>query len=142
MAIVQRKDLFSPQKQQPEYFSDFFTDLDIHPIKKDLVRHTNDEAVKTSIRNLLSTNRGDRLFNPTLGSDVRSMLFENFSPSTERIIEQHIQNTIDNYEPRAEVQSIRVLSDEDGGYMIATIIFGIINKQEPITLELILNRIR
>ena len=142
MAIVQRKDPLSPLKEQPEYFSDFFSDLDIHPVKKDIVRLTNDDAVKASIRNLLSTNRGDRLFNPTLGSDIRSMLFENFSPSTERIIEQLIHNTIDNYEPRAEIQSIRVISDEDGGYMTATIIFGIINKQEPITLELILNRIR
>ena len=142
MAIVERKDLFTPLKQQPEYFSDFFTDLDIHPIKKDLVRHTNEEAVKTSIRNLLSTNRGDRLFNVTFGSDIRSMLFENFSPATEKVIEQHIRNTIDNYEPRARVDDVRVVSDDLNYTLTATIVFSIINKQEPITLELILNRIR
>jgi len=142
MAIVERKDLFTPLKQQPEYFSDFFTDLDIHPIKKDLVRYTNEEAVKTCIRNLLSTNRGDRLFNVTLGSDIRSMLFENFSPATEKVIEQHIRNTIDNYEPRARVEDVRVVSDDLNYTLTATIVFSIINKQEPITLELILNRIR
>lgn len=142
MAVVERKDLFTALKQQPEYFSDFFTDLDIHPVKKDLVRHTNEEAVKTSIRNLLSTNRGERLFNVTLGSDIRGMLFENFSSATERVMEQLIRNVIDNYEPRARVEDVRVLSDDDGHSLTATIIFSIINKQEPITLEIILNRIR
>ncbi len=142
MAIVQRKDLITPLSVQQEYFSDFFTDFDIHPVKKDLVRLTNEEAVKRSIKNLLLTNRGDRLFNNTLGSDVRAMLFELHSVSTDQVLEDLIRTTIENYEPRANILEIRVSNDEEQHLLTATIVFNVINKQEPIVLELILNRIR
>ncbi len=142
MAAVQRKDQYTSLKQQPEIFSDFLTNFDKHPVKKDLVRNINEDAIKRSIKNLLQTNRGDRLFNNTLGSDIRSMLFEPLSPTTERVLEDYVRTTINNYEPRADVLDVTVLSDEDEQSVYITVQFSVINKQEPVTLELILNRIR
>jgi phage baseplate assembly protein W len=142
MAIILRRDKQTPVSSQEEYFSDFLTDFDIHPIKKDLVRYTNEDAVKRSIKNLLLTNRGDRPFNNTLGSDLRSMLFEQATDSTSSTLEDLIRSTIDDYEPRAKVEDVSVDIDEDTNTMYATIVFSIINKQEPITLEIILDRIR
>lgn len=142
MTVLNRRDYFTSLKVHPEIFSDFLTDFDIHPVKKDVVRNTNEEAVKRSIKNLLLTNRGDRLFNPTLGSNIRSLLFELDTPATEQILQDYITTTIENYEPRALVSEVRVLSDDDNHTISATIVFSIINKQEPVILELILNRIR
>ena len=142
MALVQRRDLYTALKVQPEYFSDFMTNFDNHIQKKDLLRDVNEEAIKSSIKNLLQTNRGERLFNPTVGSDINSMLFDNYSPSLDQVLEDQIRNTIDNFEPRARVQEVDVSFDEAEQYMSATITFTIINKQEPITLDLVLNRIR
>jgi phage baseplate assembly protein W len=142
MAVVTKRDLYTPLKEQPEIFSDFFTNLDTHPIKKDFVRHTNEEAVKRSIKNLLLTNRGDRLFQNTIGSDIRSLLFELSSAATDQILESYIRTTITNYEPRAQIIDVQVSSDPDEYTVYATIIFSVINKQEPVILELILNRIR
>lgn len=142
MAIVQKKDRFTSYKLTPEYFSDFLLDFNVERVGKDLVRNTNEEAIKSSIFNLLMTNRGDRLFDSTIGSDIRSLLFENFSPSTEEVLIDLIKTTISNYEPRAKVDDVFVISQDDDNALIATIVFHIINKQEPITLEIVLNRIR
>lgn len=142
MAIVSRKDSYTSAKIQPEIFSDFFTDFVQHPVRKDLVRHINEEAVKRSIRNLILTNQGDRLYNQTLGSNIRSLLFEPANPVTEAALKSLITTTIENYEPRARVIDVYVTSDPDEHLLYATIVFSVINKQEPITLELILDRIR
>lgn len=142
MAIVQRKDAFTSLSIQQEYYSDFFDNFDIHPVKKDLVRHTNEDAVKTSIRNLLMTNRGDKIYNGNIGSDIRGLLFENASLANQSVLVDIIKNTISNYEPRAKVIDVFVDSSIDEHSLTATIVFSIINKEEPITLELIINRIR
>ena len=142
MAVVQKKDRFTSYKQTPEYFSDFLVDFNIERVGKDLIRNTNEEAIKSSIFNLLMTNRGDRLFDSSIGSDIRSLLFENFSSSTEEVLIDLIKTTISNYEPRAKVDDVFVTSLDDDHALSATIVFHIINKQEPITLEIVLNRIR
>ena len=142
MAIVQKKIKNSPLSIQPIYFSDFETDFLVDVSKNDVVRLTNEEAIKKSIRNLLLTNRGDRLFNNTLGSDMRSILFETPSPIIDQILSDYVTKTIDNYEPRASVISVVTNSEYDNNYVNITITFNVINKQEPITLDLVLNRIR
>jgi phage baseplate assembly protein W len=142
MALVQRKDRLTSLKQTPEYFSDFLMDFNVERVGKDLVRNTNEEAIKSSIFNLLMTNRGDRLFDSTIGSDIRSLLFENFSSSTEEVLIDLIKTTISNYEPRAKVDEVYVTGQDENNSLTATIVFHIINKQEPITLEIVLNRIR
>ena len=62
-------------------FTDFNTSFAVHPTKKDLSLQTDVDAVKQSIKNLVLTDKMERLFQPTLGCDVRKMLFENFSTS-------------------------------------------------------------
>jgi len=142
MAVVVQRKNQTPRTQQPEYFSDFLSSFDVDPVKQDLYRVTNEEAVKSSIRNLLLTNTGDRLYDSKIGSNIRSILFENFSPAMDSVLEDLIRTTIENYEPRAKIEQIFVNSEVDEHYVAATIIFSIINKEQPITLELFLNRIR
>lgn len=142
MALIQKRAASTPQQSQPELFSDFLTNLDVHPIKNDVVRNINEEAVKRSIRNLLLTGRGERLFDTALGSDIRGILFEPTDPSTEQVLEGYVTKTIENYEPRALIHKVRVLVDDDTNTANVTIIFSILNTREPIVLELLLNRIR
>lgn len=142
MAIVRTANIKAEIGLQQEIYSDFLDNLDIDPIKQDMVCNVNEEAVKSSIKNLLLTNRGERLFNPDLGSDIRALLFENSSPALESVLGDLIKSTINNYEPRANVLDVTVDSNNDADMLVATITFSVINRTEPITLELILNRIR
>ena len=142
MALVQRRAAITSTTLQPEYFSDFMTNFETGEVKRDVIRVTNEDAVKTSIRNLLLTNRGDRLFNPSLGSDLRSLMFENASPAHEQLIKDYITKTIENYEPRVSLISVIINTEIDEHVVYATISFRLINKQEPVVFDVILNRIR
>ena len=70
------------------------------------------------------------------------MLFENFTPATEQILKDLIKTAIKNFEPRAEVLDVKVFGNPDQNSVALTIIFSVINKSEPVTLELTLNRVR
>jgi len=142
MAIVIRKTNTTPQTSKPIIYSDFYSNFDLQTVKKDLLTYKNEDSVKRSIRNILLTDKGERFFNPTFGSDIRKMLFENFSPATEQVVADLIKTAIGNHEQRANIINVNVSSDPDENSMYINIVFSVINKAEPITLELILNRIR
>lgn len=142
MAVIKRSQTITQSSRVETVYSDFTTSFDIHPTKLDLVTTTNEEAVKRSIRNLLLTDRGERLFNPILGSDIRSLLFENFSPQTESSLRDYIETTINNYEPRANLIDVIVSAFPEANAYSVTVVFSVINKSEPIVLDILLNRIR
>ncbi len=142
MALVTRVKTSTPIRRKQELYSDFFTDLLSLDVTRDIAKAVNEDAVKQSIRNLLLTNRGDRLFNNTLGSDIYSLLFENSSPALEQTLSDYIKTTIENYEPRAELIDVVVDSEADEHEVLVVINFRVLNKTEPVSLELVLNRIR
>lgn len=123
-------------------YSDLYTNFDKHPISNKLLRKTNVEAVKQAIRNLLLTNRGERLFQPDLGSDIRALLFENVTPQVLVLARQQIQKALQSYEPRAELIDVVVGTTSNEHEVQIQVVFRIINLQEPIELSLVLSRIR
>lgn len=142
MAIVIRKTKTTPLVSKPLVYSDFYSNFDLELVKKDLLSYKNEDSVKRSIRNILLTDKGERFFNPTFGSDIRKMLFENFSPANDQVVADLIKTAIGNHEPRANVIDVNVSGNPDQNSMYINIVFSVINKAEPVTLELILNRIR
>lgn len=103
---------------------------------------SNEDAVKRSVRNLILTDPGERFFKPKLGAGIRASLFENISRDTEWIIKENITDTIKNYEKRANLITVSVKALPDQNAYSATIIFSINNNVNPITLDLILRRVR
>jgi phage baseplate assembly protein W len=127
-------------KKKKEIYSDFPKDLSKSPINDDLTRITNENAIKESIKNLLLTDRGERLFQPNIGSDIRKILFENMTPDVLVILKDYIETTLENYEPRCSVLDVKV-SGEDHQVFVQ-IIFAVINNENPVTLDLTLDRVR
>ena len=123
-------------------YSDIPVNFTIHPIKQDLVLITNENAVKRSIRNLLLTDPYERFFNPDVGAGIRQSLFENMSRDTEFVLKEKIIETITNYEPRANLYSVNVKALPDDNAYSATILFAVNNTTTPVTLDLILKRVR
>ena len=139
--MATRADKYS-QKSKQEYFSDFLNDFDTHPISHSLVRVTNENAVKQSIRNLILTNLGERLFSPNIGSDIARALFEPNDVVTAENIVFYIKNTISHNEPRAVLLDVRVTTKLDNYSMVVNVVFSLINSNEPVTLDVILKRVR
>lgn len=123
-------------------YRDFFNDLDEHPISGDIATKVNENAIKQSIRNLILTDQGERLFQPNLGGNVRKLLFENFTPQTIVTAKQIITNTIREHEKRASLREVIITSMEDNNAISITIIFSVINRQELLDLNVVLQRIR
>lgn len=142
MAIIRKSQARTQSELNRPIYSDVFTNLDIHPNKQDLVLHVNEDSVKRSIKNILLTNRGEKLFNPFFGSDVRAILFENFSPQSETLLREYVTNAIQNFEPRANLLNVIISPLIDQNAYGVTVIFSTINNIEPVTLEILLDRVR
>lgn len=123
-----------------------YTDLDLtftmHPIKKDIVLSVDDQAVIRSVRNLILTNHFERPFHPEIGSNVRKLLFEPISPLTANYLQREIEDTIKNFEPRVKLQQVVVQVKPDQNYYSAIISFYINNKTVPVSINLVLERLR
>jgi len=123
-----------------------YSDIDFtftkKPVTGDVALSFDNKAVIRSIRNLLSTRKYERPFDPDLGSNIDALLFENFSPLVASLIEREVIDTINNYEPRALVDSVRVSANPDSNQYDVTITFYIENATLPTTVTLLLERNR
>lgn len=139
--MTTRADKLSPSQKQ-EYFSDFLNDFDSHPITNIVVKTTNENAVKQSIRNLILTNLGERLFQPTIGSNIIHSLFEPNDIITAENITSFTKSTITQNEPRAMLLNVNVYPNYDLNSFNVNIIFSLINSNVPIQMTVILKRVR
>lgn len=140
---ISKTDRFTQTDRKEQIYSDFLVDMNPHPASGDIVRFVNETAVLRSIKSLVLTNTGERLYQPTIGSNaVQRLLFEPMDDSIAQALAGSIRSTIDNHEPRARVISVDVVPVFDDNYYSVTIVFMVINKQEPVSLNITLTRVR
>jgi phage baseplate assembly protein W len=123
-------------------YSDLTTNFIIHPVKGDLILLTNENAVKRSIINLMFTEPYERFFSPNIGAGLKAYLFENITQDTEFLIKEKIKEVITNYEPRANLINVSVKALPDQNMYSASIIFSVLNNINPVTLDVLLRRVR
>jgi hypothetical protein len=123
-------------------YKDFYTNLDAHPVRKDLFVLEDADAIQTSIKNILFTNYGERFFQPEFGSGIKHLLFENITAETEYTLRRKIEISIRNYEPRVSYLEVYVNGIPDENTYVVTIYFSIVNRPENYKFNLILNRVR
>lgn len=123
-----------------------FTDIDLSflaiPSTGDISIKIDDSAIKQSVKNLILTNHYERPFHPEIGSQVNSLLFENFSPILQSTLERAIINTIENFEPRVELLSVDVQLNPDNVSVYVYVSFKIVNTETPLTVNITLQRTR
>jgi phage baseplate assembly protein W len=112
-------------------FKDISLSFDPHPVTKDLPILKNQNAIIRSIRNLVETIPNERFFNPNLGSNVRSSLFEFVDFATASVVRDQILNTVSNYEPRVDNIDVEVEPRSDTNEFEVTVIFDIIGQEVP-----------
>ena len=112
-------------------FKDINLSFNAHPVTKDITVLKNENAIKRSVRNIVNTIPRERFFNPTLGSDVRSSLFNFVDYGTASVIEKQIQIAIENFEPRVDNLQINVFPRPDSNEFEVNVLFDIIGQQFP-----------
>jgi phage baseplate assembly protein W len=115
-----------PLERVSKGFKDLSMTFQVNPLNYDLIALKNETAIARSVRNLVLTQPGERFFNQNLGSEISRSLFENVDEISASIIKDQITNTINNYEPRVELNDVIVSPDYDNGEFNVTIQYKII----------------
>ncbi len=140
--MASRAETLTGTIKKEELFSDFLDSFAKTPFGGQLGRVTNEQSVIQSIKNLIRTDLGERLYQPQIGSNVNRSLFEMNEFPAYTALEFQIRNTLTYNEPRMVLLDVSV--DEGAGEhdVDITIVFMLINKTEQITLNFILKRVR
>ena len=112
-------------------FKDISLSFEPHPVTKDLPVLKNERAIMRSIRNLVETIPTERFFNPLLGSNVRASLFDFVDYGTASLIQDQIENTISNFEPRVDNVTVDVNPLPDLNQFDVTVVYDIIGQELP-----------
>ena len=110
---------------------------------KDIAILFNDQALRESIMNILSTEPGERIMNPEFGCSLRKYIFEPIDPITAFNIKTEIKYSLEKYEKRIDQLSINVRPVEDLSTYDIDIIFNLkINNNLQQQISIRLNKVR
>tara|TARA_B100001248_G_scaffold115038_1_gene86116 strand:+ start:12301 stop:12717 length:417 start_codon:yes stop_codon:yes gene_type:complete len=106
-----------------------YKDLDInflaHPITGDVTTKTDSDAVKRAVKNIVLTNYYERPFKPSLGGNIRGLLFELDTDRKLNRARKRLAETISDLEPR--VENVRCKFDTSGNSLNVVIFYNIKN---------------
>lgn len=123
-----------------------FRDIDInltqHPVTKQIVTLRDDKAISRSIKNLILTNNYERLFQPEINSHVTGSLFEQMEEISEHVLRERIIDVINNFEERAHLIEVYVVSRPEYNGFAVSIVYRPVNQKLPVTLDFFLERVR
>jgi|TARA_B100001996_G_scaffold368532_1_gene341163 hypothetical protein len=118
-------------KRKSRAFKDISLSFKPHPITGDMPVLVNERAIVRSVRNLVETIPTERFFEPLIGTDIRGMLFENYTKLTSYVIEDQIKISINNYEPRVANVKTDVIGRPDRNSFEVTVFFDIVGLDRP-----------
>ena len=120
-----------PVQRLSRGFKDLSASFQTNPLSNDLIALKNESSIARSVRNLVLTIQGERPFQPTLGTGVNNLLFDNMDKLTASAIRSELRTTIENYEPRVEINEILVEPDFEGNAFHVTLQYFIIGMDVP-----------
>ena len=120
-----------PVQRLSRGFKDLSASFQTNPLSNDLIALKNESAIARSVRNLVLTIQGERPFQPVLGTGVNRLLFDNMDKLTASAIRSELRTTIENYEPRVEINEIIVEADFERNAFDVTLQYFIIGMDVP-----------
>ena len=132
-----------PVQRVSKPFKDISASFKSNPLNNDLIGLKNANAIARAIRNLILTEPGEKPFQPDLGSEVYSSLFNTLDQITASNIKQQIENTIVKYEPRVDLDEVVVEANQYKNAFDVQIFYeivGIVAEPQQIQFALELTR--
>lgn len=126
-------------------FTDFGLSFTVNPFTRDIVKKTNEEAIKQALMSLLRTRKYERPFHPEINGGIDDLLFENYTPITHQVLKKTIEDTIRLFEPRAKLIDVTVQGDPykiDLNEVWVKVEFTMMNTEKPVTVSIQITRAR
>ena len=124
-------------------FKDLSVTFKKHPVTNDLVQVKDKAAIVQAMTALILTRKGERLFQPELGCDVQSILFEPLDFGSAGLIKSSIKETLVRYEPRIRVNDVLCTVDYDNNGYEVEVYYTIIGREDqPVGIQFFLERTR
>lgn len=124
--------------------SRFFKDISIAFAKNrftdDVAQVKNANAIKQSIKNLVLTRRGERLFNGDIGCGVLNLLFEPLDPFVIDTIRKEIINTINQYETRVQLMTVSAIPFYESSKVNITVDYKVVGLPVVESVSFVLQR--
>ena len=120
-----------PIERVSQGFKDISMTFQSNPLNDDLIAIKNENAIARSLRNIVFTTPGEKFFNQSFGSRITESLFENIDDITATVIVDEIRESINNYEPRVEVDDVKAFPDYENNSFDVTITYDVIGSEIP-----------
>ena len=120
-----------PLERVSQGFKDISMSFQSNPLNNDLIAIKNVNAIARSVRNIVLTTPGEKFFDPDFGSNVSRLLFENVDDITASQIQEEIEFSISNYEPRVKLIDVQVIADNDNASFDTIITYEVIGADVP-----------
>lgn len=124
------------------HYTDIDLTLAVKPTSGEIYKKSNGNAVKQAVKTLILTNLLEKPFRPDFGGDLRSQLFDLADRGKSAVLKRNIRETIEIYEPRAEILEIDVNLQPDRNSLDVTLKFKVVNTEEETTFTTTLARLR
>jgi phage baseplate assembly protein W len=103
--------------------------------------YSTQEQIKSNLINLLLTSKGERVFNPEFGSDLKKIVFEASSEDrdTRQAIQDIIVSSVNTFIPEVDITAVEVVPNVDGNAITITVNYKlkISGNSDEITVEFI-----
>lgn len=129
-------------KLRKNLFKDLDLDFAPHPMTGDVPQKKDEEAVKRSIRNLILMNKYDKPFKPEIDSRITRLLFEPATPITAVMLRSNIIDILNRYEPRAKINDVMVVFNDEKNMFEVSISFMLLNTRETSKVFVTIERLR
>tara|TARA_B100000902_G_C26781733_1_gene655400 strand:- start:19 stop:420 length:402 start_codon:yes stop_codon:yes gene_type:complete len=132
-----------PLERISKGFKDISMSFQINPLSNDLIALKNANAIARSVRNIIFTLPGEKMFNPDFGTNITDSLFELLDSTSASVVQDQIKYSLETFEPRISILDIIVTPNfNELGYDIE-ITYNIIGQEiDPQQISFILQSTR
>lgn len=126
-----------------EIYSDFDILFGRNRMTNDIIKQTDEDAIKQSLKSLILTSYYDRKWHPEIGSHFRSYLFNLSDSYILLLAKQELYNLFTKYEPRIRINLLGIKQNERNPALIQIRLeYTILNLMKEDTFVYSINRLR
>jgi len=132
-----------PLERVSKGFKDVSMSFQVNPLSNDLIALKNENAIARSVRNIIFTVPGEKMFNPDFGTNITDSLFELLDETSAAAIKDQIMYSLETYEQRIRLIDVIVSPDFDNNGYDVEISYSIIGADiDPQQISFILQATR